>query len=323
VTGGNLFRSMGMYVRHQGPLIQIDTPAKVNLFLEVLGRRTDGFHEVETLMMPISMFDTLWMVNNSEGDLRLTSRWATGIAARPDRGAAVWEALPAPADNLVVRALQRLRIRAGVEAGALVRLEKRIPAAAGLGGASSDAAAALVGANRLWNLRWPDWRLAEVAAEVGSDVPFFLHGGAAICRGRGERLEPLANRPCLHLVVVRPPGGLSTAEVYRHCCPAETPRRVEGLLDALRRGQWDLCGQRLWNRLQSAAEALSPWIGRVRSAFQRLDCCGHQMSGSGTSYFGICRHARHARVVAARLRAAGVGAVFPVTTAGSPRWSPT
>jgi 4-diphosphocytidyl-2-C-methyl-D-erythritol kinase len=183
-----------------------------------------------------------------------------------------------------------------------------------LGGASSDAAAALVAANRLWRLDWPRRRLAEVAAEVGSDVPFFLHGGAAICRGRGERLEAVTLREPLHVVVVRPPAGLATAEVYRHCRPAKSPGRLESLLAAAHRGQTAAVGRALFNGLQAAAEQLSPWIGRVRAAFRRTDCCGHQLSGSGTSYFGICRHARHARHVAGQLRAAGVGAVFRATT---------
>ena len=143
-----------MYVRHQGPLIQIHTPAKLNLFLEVLGRRTDGFHEIETLMTPISMFDTLCLANNAGGDIRVTCQWAAGIAAQSvaERGRTLWETLPDAADNLVFRALERLRTRAGIAWGATVRLIKRIPAAAGLGGASCDAAAALVGANRLWQL---------------------------------------------------------------------------------------------------------------------------------------------------------------------------
>ncbi|MCY2993805.1 MAG: 4-(cytidine 5'-diphospho)-2-C-methyl-D-erythritol kinase [Planctomycetota bacterium] len=295
-----------MYVRFWDSLIQIHTPAKLNLFLEVLGRRKDGFHEIETLMTPISMFDTLDLSSNSGGDIRLTCHWATGVAAQMAASSSAqgspWDALPAASDNLVVKALNRLRQRAGVEA------------AAGLGGASSDAAAALVGGNRLWRLGWSRARLAEVAAEVGSDVPFFLQAGAAICRGRGERIERLERLEPLHVVVVRPPAGLSTAEVYRHCQPAETPCRVEGIVEAARRGCPVLVGRRLFNRLQAAAEQLSPWVARLHAAFDRLDCGGHQMSGSGTTYFGVCRHARHARHVAGQLRSAGWGAVFQVTT---------
>jgi 4-diphosphocytidyl-2-C-methyl-D-erythritol kinase len=307
---------MGMYVRDLARLVEIQTPAKLNLFLEVLARRTDGFHEIETLMTPISLYDTLYLAAEPRGTIELTCQWAAGLEAQrqAEPPADEWEVLPTGPENVVVRALARLRSRASVEAGATVRLVKRIPAAAGLGGASSDAAAALVAANRQWRLGWNREQLAEVAAEVGSDVPFFLSGGAAVCRGRGERIEPVRGLPPLHVVVVWPPAGLATRDVYRGCRLADAPQSMEPLLLALRTGRSDHIGRGLFNRLQPAAERLSPWIAQLRAAFVRLDCCGHQMSGSGTSYFGLCRHARHARRVAGQLQAASLGAVFQATT---------
>src|SRR5205823_2480704 len=119
--------------------------------------------------------------------------------------------LPQEADNLVTRAMQMLRSQAHVAAGARVQLLKRIPSAAGLGGGSSDAAAALVAANAGWELNWPQAELAALAARLGSDVPFFLGHGPALCRGRGEQIEPVGGLGCLHFVLVRPPAGLSTA----------------------------------------------------------------------------------------------------------------
>ncbi|MBM4094302.1 MAG: 4-(cytidine 5'-diphospho)-2-C-methyl-D-erythritol kinase, partial [Planctomycetes bacterium] len=179
----------------------------------------------------------------------------------------------------------------------------------GLGGASTDAAAALVAANLGWRLGWSRAELAGIAAELGSDIPFFLGSGAALCRGRGERIEPVSLPASLPLVVVRPPEGLSTAQVYGRCRPAEDRAQAEPLVAALQRGRLDVAARHMFNRLQAAAEQLTPWVGRLRSAFSRLDCLGHQMSGSGTSYFGICRHARHARRVAARLRSERLGFV--------------
>jgi 4-diphosphocytidyl-2-C-methyl-D-erythritol kinase len=193
-------------------------------------------------------------------------------------------------------------------------LTKRIPSASGLGGASSDAAAALVAANLGWRLAWPRERLAEVAAEIGSDVPFFLTRGAAICRGRGERIEPIEPGR-LYVVVVRPPVGLSTPRVYLACQPTASPVGCERVAAALRRGQVAAVARMLNNRLEESAATLTTWIGRLRQEFSRLDVLGHQMSGSGSSYFGICRHARHARRVAARLRSRGVGMVFAAATA--------
>ncbi len=339
-----------MHIRHRDALIEVRTPAKVNLFLEVLRRREDGFHEIETLMVPVDLRDTLRCAAREDGRLAVTCQWTLGsqASARANRADAspIWGDLPAGEENLVYRALQRLREESGVRKGAEIAIWKRIPAAAGLGGASSDAAAALVAANRLWELGWSQDRLMDIAAQAGSDVPFFLVGSAAICRGRGERLETLNGVGRLWIVIVRPPTGLSTADVYRNCRPAfpadrpagdagqfhrvETAadgegsdvRSVSDLREAACRGDAAAVGRRLFNRLQPAAERLSPWITRLRDAFERTTCLGHQMSGSGSSYFGICRHAGHARRVAGRLQAAGLGAVFVTATQGlgpSPR----
>lgn len=307
-----------MYVRRRGTLVEVETPAKVNLFLEILSRRADGFHEIETLMAPIGVYDRVSLAANSTGTVSLTCRWAHGSEASRTRtgsqGGGVWEPLPASEHNLAWRSLTLLRQRSGVPAGADVTLVKRIPAAAGLGGASSDAAAVLVAANLAWRLGWTRGQLAEVAAELGSDVPFFLQGGACLCRGRGERIEPVVGLQPLHLVIVKPPAGLATAAVYRACSPAAEPRPVAALVAAARGGDPAQVGRLLFNRLQAAAEQLSPWIVRLRDAFGQTDCLGHQMSGSGTSYVGLCRHAVQARVLAARLRAAGWGGVFATST---------
>jgi 4-diphosphocytidyl-2-C-methyl-D-erythritol kinase len=191
---------------------------------------------------------------------------------------------------------------------------KRIPAAAGLGGASSDAAAALAAANLAWQLRWPRTRLAELAADLGSDIPFFFGSGAGVGRGRGEQIESLAVPAGMHVVVVRPPVGLATREVYQRCTPAERPRSVAPMARALEQGRWSQVAQHLHNRLEPAAEQLTPWIARLRRVFERLACLGHRMSGSGSSYFGICRHAGHARRVAARLRGENLGYVQVAST---------
>jgi 4-diphosphocytidyl-2-C-methyl-D-erythritol kinase len=213
---------------------------------------------------------------------------------------------------LALRAAQLLRTRAGVEAGIGLKLVKRIPSAAGMGGGSSDAAAALLAANQIWRLGWSRAKLAELAAELGSDVPFFLDGKAAICRGRGERIEPVANLLPLNFVVVRPPQGLSTADVYARCQVPPEPRSAAPLVEALRAGDTRKLNRFVYNRLQGPAESLLPWIARVRREFAAQDCLADQLTGSGSAYFGICRHARHARRVAGRLRARGLGHVYSV-----------
>ncbi len=307
-----------MHVRYCSTHVEVLTPAKINLFLEVLSRRDDGFHEIETLIVPVNVFDTMSFISTADGQIRFGCRWSAGVQARVSADSAatgkLWEPLPEADDNLVVRVVRRLQLRAEIDRGASIQLVKRIPAAAGLGGASSDAAAALVAANRAWQLDWSRERLAEVAAESGSDIPFFLYEAACTCRGRGERIQPEHGLKKLDLVIIRPPLGLSTAAIYRHCRPANQPRSVQPLLAAAREGNAALIGRQLFNRLQGAARQVSPWIDRLREVLDRQGCWGHQMSGSGSSYFGICRHAHHARSVAGRLRSAGFGAVFPATT---------
>jgi 4-diphosphocytidyl-2-C-methyl-D-erythritol kinase len=339
-----------MHVRRSGSAVTVLAPAKLNLFLEVLSRRADGFHEIESLMAPVSMWDTLTFEATSTEQISLTCQWslpapvgaagaaraATGSIGRT-AAADTCDGLPPGSENLALRAVRLLRSRADhgsavQPCGARLHLVKRIPVAAGLGGGSSDAAAALVAANLGWGLGCSHEQLAVLAGELGSDVPFFLrrdyrrpgiHGsgtrgseilaaGPAICRGRGERVEPVVPRSVLHCVVVKPPAGLSTAQVYAACRPAAAPRPLAALVDALRRGQTALAGRLLYNGLQPAAESRSPWIARLREEFSRLNFQGHQMSGSGTSYFGICQHARHARRLAAHLRQRGIGWAFAV-----------
>lgn len=298
-----------MYVLRRRTRIEIWAPAKLNLFLEVLGRRDDGFHEIETLMVPISLFDTLSLSTREDQQIELRCQWLPGDGRAQGRCD-----LPTDDGNLVVKALQRLRERSNCPSGIRVELVKCIPVAAGLGGGSSDAAAALVGANLLWNLGWNTKQLAAVAAEIGSDVPYFLYGSASVCRGRGEKVEPLADRLRLDLVVVRPPSGLSTPAVYRHTKIPTVPNRVTALLESWREREQRGVSRHMFNRLQPAAAEVSPWIGRLKAEFDRIDVLGHQMSGSGSSYFGLCRSARHARRVSSVLQSRSLGRVFHATT---------
>lgn len=315
-----------MFVYPAASHVLVHTPAKINLFLEVLARRADGFHEIETLMGPVTIFDTLEFVPRNDGELRLKCRWAGGMWARGRSQSPAAERhrsqplgdLPAGEQNLVHRAAARLREQSGGTLGADIRLTKRIPSASGLGGASSDAAAALVAANVAWRLHWPLARLAILAAELGSDIPFFLSGGWAVCRGRGERLE--ADRGGrLHVAVVRPKAGLSTAQVYGQCRPATIARSVSPLRAGLSAGNWRTIRSGMFNRLAEAASGLNPSIGGLQDRLGRLGCVTEQMSGSGSSCFGICRSARHARRVAAQMRSQSVGEAYQATMAGRQR----
>ena len=302
-----------MWVHHGSTGIEVRTPAKLNLLFEVLGKRDDGYHEIETLMVPVNLLDSLSFqaatrpAGDGLGPITLHCRWASLSQSTP---------LPQGTKNLVYRAVELLRTRTGIQQGASIRLVKRIPLQAGLGGGSSDAAAALAAANIGWRIGYTREQLAALAAELGSDIAFFLYGGPAICRGRGEQVEPLGGLGALSIVIAQPPMGLSTAEVYGRCRPAVKPRSATALCAALRRGSIRAVAALMHNGLQSAAAELTPWVDRLAAEFARVECPAHQLTGSGSCYFGLFPTAASARRAAARLAARRVGAVYVVRGAG-------
>ena len=305
-----------MYVYSSRTLIEIWSPAKLNLFLEVLGERTDGFREIETLMVPIGIYDTVTASKNSDGAIQFSCRWAPGLLTGEYSAHLGFEELPVDEQNLVVRAFRLLKQEFDVGDGANVALIKRIPSQAGLGGGSGNAAAALVAANELWELQLSVDQLMRFAAQLGSDVPFFLAGRSCVCRGRGEIVEPInEGRTPLQFVVVRPPVGLSTAEVYRHTASEKTERRsVQRIASDWQYTSVSRVASNMFNRLQLAAHRMSPWVDRIASTFEQLDVLGHQMTGSGSCYFAICRNHQHARTIAGRLRGMRLGHVFATSS---------
>ncbi|MCS6851347.1 MAG: 4-(cytidine 5'-diphospho)-2-C-methyl-D-erythritol kinase [Gemmataceae bacterium] len=268
-----------MVSEQQADAVVVWAPAKVNLFLEVLAKRDDGYHEIATLMLAVSWYDTLEFKPGEPGVVRLRCDHPT-LSAGPD--------------NLVLRAADRLRQRIGHPGGADIRLTKRIPLAAGLGGGSSDAAATLLGLNRLWGLGLSAHELADLGAELGSDVAFFFSTPAAWCTGRGERVTPHPVGCPLHFVLVCPPVGLSTAEVYRQVEVPREPRSGEEIGQAVADGDIAAVGQLLHNRLQPAAERLCPLVADWHARLARLQPAGVLLSGSGSSLFALCRGRREA-----------------------------
>ena len=275
--------------------LTVRAPAKLNLVLRVLGRRPDGYHELETIFERIDLADELSFKAQPSG-VALT-------CSEPE--------LSCGEDNLVMKAARLLQKATGAAAGARIHLTKRIPIAAGLGGGSSDAAAALVGLNRLWGLGLERSKLVELAAQLGSDVPFFLADSPfAIGRGRGEQCEPLEGPSLAHVLVV-PNERLSTKEVYE----GFSAQFVEGfdLTDekpslsmvehALRNGSLSELAEGLWNDLEPEAIRRCPVIALCQSRLKDLGCPGVRVSGSGPSVFGLCRDTAHARDVALRLPA--------------------
>jgi 4-diphosphocytidyl-2-C-methyl-D-erythritol kinase len=263
-----------MLIERRGDAVVAWAPAKINLFLEVLARRPDGYHEIATLMVAVSLYDTLVCEPATTDMLELTC----------DN-----DELSVGPDNLILRAGELLRKDAGVPHGAGLRLSKRIPMAAGLAGGSTDAAAALAGLNVLWNLGLSKSRLAELASQLGSDVPFFFDTPAAWCTGRGEKVQALEVPRPLWFVLACPNVGLSTAEVYSKGVVPEAPSDGALIRQALAAGDPQELGRLLHNRLQEAADRIRPELVLVRNRLQMAGPAGCLMSGSGTSCFALCR----------------------------------
>ena len=278
-------------------------PAKLNLFLRIVRRRDDGFHDLETVMTSIDLYDTLTFSPCESADISLRVIMAGSRNLQLHSPASI----PTDANNLVIRAARLLKDYAAVSSGVQIRLVKRIPSAAGMGGGSSDAAATLAGLNRFWKLGCSTGELLDLAARLGSDVGFFLGGSStAICRGRGEFVEPLRIPEGLHFVVARPYSGLSTPDVFKRCRPDQTGRSVEEFAESLQRPRLSHMVRLLLNDLQAPAISLNDEVRQLRDHFNNLPVFGHQMTGSGSSYFGVCASSRHARMMAARLRSVGV-----------------
>jgi len=278
----------------------LESPAKINLFLEVLGKRPDGYHELVTVMQRVSLHDVLTLEPRPSG-IEIT-------CSDPS--------IPTDEGNLVWRAADALRRRAGGRWGCRVHIEKRIPAGAGLGGGSSNAATALAGLNGLFHLGLSRETLCQIAAGLGSDVPFFLDGPTAVCRGRGELVEPLACPHVLHYVLLLPGLHVSTAEVYGRLAQSLTPCHKDGtvFIRTLLRGRPDAIGRELFNRLETPAFDMRPQLAQLSRQMTRLGACGTLMSGSGSTLFALCRDSAHAAELAYALSANGWGDVLVVVS---------
>jgi 4-diphosphocytidyl-2-C-methyl-D-erythritol kinase len=262
-------------------------PAKVNLHLEILGKRPDGYHELETLMVAVNLCDTLVFQDDPSGQLTL----------KCNRGE-----VPTGPENLVLRAAELLRTTTNSQQGARVRLVKRIPLAAGLAGGSTDAAATLAGLNRLWGLDLAEQELVKLSAKLGSDVPFFFHTPAAWCTGRGEMATPAPLGKKLWLVLLCPPFGLATAEVYGKVTVPQAPKSGAGIRQALACGDREQVGRLLHNRLEEAAAKLRPEVDDYRHRLEGLNPLGARMSGSGSTLFALGRNRQDAMRIAQELR---------------------
>jgi 4-diphosphocytidyl-2-C-methyl-D-erythritol kinase len=248
--------------------------AKINLHLRVLFRRPDGYHELRTVFQTIDLADTLTLTSRSDGRLSL----ACDV---PE--------VPVDEHNLCLQAARRLREASGHAGGAHIDLIKRIPVQAGLGGGSSDAAATLLGLNRLWGLDRTIGELAEIGASLGADVPFFLIGGTALGIGRGDELVPLPDAVGKTVLVVSPPVAVSTAWAYEHLnfilTKMPETATIGGLHRVLAQGAVDL--RNCTNDFELAVFPEFPLLLRIKHLLLEAGASQAMLSGSGGSLFGL------------------------------------
>jgi 4-diphosphocytidyl-2-C-methyl-D-erythritol kinase len=262
-----------------GGRVEVRARAKINLGLEVLGRRADGYHELRSVMWAIELADRVTVEARGEA--------ITLECNAPD--------VPRTPHNLAWRAAALVNRETGATTGVRIRIEKRIPVAAGLGGGSADAAAVLAGLERLGRRRLGRRRLGALAVTLGMDVPFFLGRSPALASGRGEEVQSVAAAGDLSLVIANPGFPLATRDVYGRLEPGDYSdgRRIDALITALRRGADAVAGA-MTNTLERAARRLWPGLDEVKAALVGAGCVGALMSGSGPTVFGIAPSQRAA-----------------------------
>jgi len=257
-------------------MIYEKAPAKINLTLDILGKRDDGYHEVEMVMTMVDLSDRLELETLDRDTIIISS--PVGY-------------IPLDEKNHAFQAAKLIKERYHVKQGVYIHIDKHIPVSAGLGGGSSDAAATLRGLNRLWGLNIPMEELKKIGAEIGSDVPFCVTGGTAVATGRGERLEPIASPPPCWVILAKPAISVSTAEIYRQfdVRTNQEPPKSKLCRQAIENRDYKAMCASLGNMLEQVTMRMYPEVARIKACMEKLGADGVQMSGSGPTVFGLVR----------------------------------
>lgn len=280
--------------------LSLEAHAKLNLFLEILGKRDDGYHEISTVMQEINLADELIFEVMDEDTVILTCY---------DQG------VPAGEENIVWKAAWLIKKRADIKHGVKIHLTKRIPIGAGLGGGSSDAATTLKGLNTLWQIGLNDEKLTDMAAELGSDVPFFIKGKTALCKGRGELVSQILCDHYFKYILIYPDINISTGDIYRNLKLDLTKDRedVSFFINVLKSNNLHYIGKHLFNRLEETIFSIYPELLRIKRQLKRFNFCGLQVSGSGSALFGLCERRCNAKEIKKEVEQHHLGKVFVVT----------
>ena len=256
--------------------------AKINLGLDVLRRREDGYHEVKMIMQTVDIYDVLTFVKAPADVFRLSVDSAQ---------------IPDDDNNLVLKAARLLFATAGIDAGVEVTLQKNIPVAAGMAGGSTDAAATLIGLNALYDLRFTTEQLQEIGVKLGADIPYCIMGGTALSQGIGEILRPLPAPPRAHLVIAKPDLMISTKYVYEnlHANSLKVHPNIDGMIEALSNQDLTKMCSLMGNVLETVTEKENPIITQIKDLMKEQGATGALMSGSGPTVFGIFTEEEKAR----------------------------
>lgn len=250
-------------------------PAKINLGLDVVARREDGFHDLAMIMVNVDLSDYITVTPRSDSQIVLEC-----LAGK----------IPLNGKNHVYKAVQALRKHANIESGVSIKIEKNIPVSAGMAGGSSDAAATLRALNQLWSLDYSLEKLAAIGLEVGSDVPYCIYGGCAYVTGRGEHVEPIAPAPKRWLVIVKPHLGVSTGTVFKEVDVTTIAHvNVAALKAAIEAGDYEEMLTHMGNSLEDITIARRPEIQKIKNCLTAAGADIALMSGSGPSVFAICK----------------------------------
>lgn len=251
-------------------------PAKINLALDVLFKRPDGYHEVEMIMTTVDLADRIELKEISGGSIEILSHNRF---------------VPDDHRNLAYQAAHILKERYDVNKGVSITIEKNIPVAAGLAGGSSDAAATLRGLNRLWGLGLSLDELAEIGAEIGSDVSFCVYGGTALAKGRGEKITHLPPPPNCWVILAKPTIGVSTADIYKRLQLSRMERPdVYGMIAAIENNDYQKVCKGLGNVLEQVTLPLYPEVANIKDQMKTFGADAVLMSGSGPTVFGLVEH---------------------------------
>lgn len=280
--------------------MEIKAYAKINLGLDVLGSRPDGYHEVRMIMQTVDLYDTVSLEKGGEG-IALTVSFLGEADAYP---AGI---VPDNEENLAYKAAKLIKETCEIKEGVRIRLQKRIPAAAGMAGGSTDAAAVLRGMNLLFGLKLSDKELERLGVRLGADVPYCVRGGTVLAEGIGEKLTGLRDAPDCVLLIAKPEVSVSTAYVYTHLGEdtAEYRPDIDGMRKAIEEGSLDGILRCMGNVLQSVTEKEYPVIGRIKTLLEEAGAEKAMMSGSGPTVFGIFTEKEKAEKAYRTLRESG------------------